>query len=134
MTQKRKETATSSSSKLEGVQPVFAALRGLLLPYKDALEIVRDDPDHLYLNCPGSDAKGNSQFFGAVKVSGRKHLLHFMPVYDFPELLGGVTPALKKRMQGKSCFNFHYLEPAMVAELEELIAQGVARYRSIGKL
>jgi hypothetical protein len=31
---------------------------------------------------------------------------HLIPVYMFPDLLKGLSPALEKRMQGKSCFNF----------------------------
>ncbi len=40
-----------------------------------------------------------------------------MPVYVFPELLGAVRPLLRKRMQGKSCFNFTRVDPALFEEL-----------------
>jgi len=47
-----------------------------------------------------------------------------MPVYMHPELLKRVSPELKKRMQGKSCFNFSSVEPALFKELTALIAGG----------
>ncbi|CAN4277978.1 hypothetical protein LJR125_000839 [Pseudoxanthomonas sp. LjRoot125] len=113
---------------------LFAGLRELLLPYQDDLQVVHNDPAHFYANCARPDEKGKARFFGAVKVSGRKCLFHFMPIYDFPDLLGKISPALKKRMQGKSCFNFESMDQDLVAELKGLVGQGVERYRASGKL
>ena len=113
---------------------LFAALRGLLRGAAGSLQVVHDSPEHFYANGPYLNAKGKPQFFGAVKVSGRKHAFHFMPVYEFPELLAGISPALKKRMQGKSCFNFDAWDPVLMDELAQLVTQGTARYRALGRL
>jgi hypothetical protein len=127
--------ATPQGSAIQANPPkLFAALRDLLLAHKTRLLVVHDDADHVYANCSNLDAKGKPQFFGAVKVSGRKHSFHFMPVYDFPELLAGISPALKKRMQGKSCFNFDVLDQTLLHELQLLVEQGVARYTAAGRL
>ena len=37
---------------------------------------------------------------------------------------------LKKRMQGKSCFNFRTLDEALFAELSGLTKAGVEKYRA----
>ena len=37
-----------------------------------------------------------------------------MPVYMFPDLLDGISPELRRRMQGKSCFNFKKAESALL--------------------
>lgn len=113
---------------------VFTALRNLLLPYRQRLLVVHDEDGHFYANCQHADAKGKPQFFGAVKASGRKHVLHFMPVYDFPELLDNISPELKRRMQGKSCFKFDACDPALLQELQALIEHGAARYEAAGKI
>lgn len=113
---------------------LFASLRDLLLPYSASLQIVHDEEHHFYANCQQLDAKGKAQFFGAVKVSGRKHAFHFMPIYNFPELLADISPELKKRMQGKSCFNFEKAEPALLDELKRLVERGAARYIAAGNL
>ena len=42
--------------------------------------------------------------------------------------------ALKKRMQGKSCFNFDTIEPPLMTELSGLVKQGANRYKAAGKL
>ena len=131
MTLKTKKTATPSAG---SAPTLFSALRAMLLPHRSSLSVVHDDPEHFYANCARSDAKGKAQFFCAIKVSGRKHLFHFMPVYDFPELIDTISPALKKRMQGKSCFNFESMDQDLVAELKGLVGQGVERYRASGKL
>ena len=52
-----------------------------------------------------------------------------MPVYMFPELLKGMSPELKKHMQGKSCFNFKKVEPDLFKELKELTRLSIERMR-----
>lgn len=45
-----------------------------------------------------------------------------MPLYMSLELVGAVPPVLKKRMQGKTCFNFKVLPDAeQLAALERLV-------------
>jgi hypothetical protein len=57
-----------------------------------------------------------------------------MPVYVFPDLLDSTSPELKKRMQGKSCFNFKTPDPTLFAELALLTERGFARYQQAGLL
>ena len=52
-----------------------------------------------------------------------------MPVYMFPDLLDGISPELRKHMQGKSCFNFKKMEPALFDELSELTRVGFKRFQ-----
>ena len=55
-----------------------------------------------------------------------------MPVYLYPDLLDGISPALKKRMQGKSCFNFKQVDETLLAELESLTGKGFSRFQQEG--
>jgi hypothetical protein len=49
-----------------------------------------------------------------------------MALYFNDELTTAISPALKKRMQGKTCFNFKTVpEPALLAELRRLVKTGV---------
>ena len=52
-----------------------------------------------------------------------------MPVYMFPDLLEGISPELRKHMQGKSCFNFRKVDPALFSELAELTCRSAERFR-----
>ncbi|MCR6627685.1 hypothetical protein [Pseudoxanthomonas mexicana] len=133
MTPKKQANKSPAIAAIGNQQP-FVALRGLLLPYRSELEVIHDDPGNFYANCLRPGATGKAQFFAAVKTSGRKHLFHFMPVYDFPELLDNISPDLRRRMQGKSCFNFDKLDPILLEELAGIIVSGTQRYRAIGKL
>jgi hypothetical protein len=55
-----------------------------------------------------------------------------MPVYSQPALLEGMSPELKKRMQGKSCFNFKKSEPELFKELNQLTKRGFETFRKDG--
>ena len=57
-----------------------------------------------------------------------------MPVYESPEPLEGISPALKKRMQGKACFNFTKVDAALFEELDRLVAAGEKRFAGKGWL
>ena len=55
------------------------------------------------------------------------HLLH---MYYNPAAMKALSPALRKRMQGKACFNFTAVDEDCFAELGRLIADGLKRYKS----
>ena len=57
---------------------------------------------------------------------------YLMPVCIFPDLVKAISPALKKRMQGKSCFNFTKIDEALFAELDALTKRGIGRSRAEG--
>ena len=69
-------------------------------------------------------------FFGAVMMFKGYVSYHLMPLYACPELAKTVSSSLKKRMQGKSCFNFRAPDAALFAELSELTNAGLEEYRA----
>lgn len=71
-------------------------------------------------------------YFGSVQI--KKHCVsyHLMPVYVEPALLKGMSNALAKRMQGKSCFNFAETDDTLFKELEALTRAGLVNYREQG--
>jgi hypothetical protein len=50
----------------------------------------------------------------------------------WPDLLSDLSPALRRRMQGKSCFNFTSIDPVLMTELETLTAASFDRFRAEG--
>jgi len=54
-----------------------------------------------------------------------------MGVYAYPDLLKDVSPKLKGRMQGKSCFNFTSLDEPLFAELEELTVRAFQAFQQL---
>jgi hypothetical protein len=45
-----------------------------------------------------------------------------------------MSPALRRRMQGKSCFNFRQVDPDLRAELAALVRRCAVRFASDGRL
>lgn len=111
---------------------VFLSLRAILLPYAGQLLVRRDEASEFYLDTRHVQENQQPLFFAAVQVRKSAVSFHLMPVYLHPALLQGLSQGLKRRMQGKSCFNFKAGEPALFAELEALVEAGFARYRALG--
>jgi hypothetical protein len=104
---------------------ILAVLKPVLARYADRLTVTADSPAGYSLDTkspsPFPQHKGHPMFFGAVRPGKAYVSFHLMPLYMCPELMARVPPALKKRMQGKSCFNFKAApEPELVQALAEL--------------
>jgi hypothetical protein len=112
--------------------PVYTELRKLMAPHTKALNTTRDDDTELYLDTRHIQKNKKPLFFGAVQTKKSFVSFHLMPVYLKPELLAAVSPELKARMQGKSCFNFTKVEPALFKELAALTKAGLASYQEQG--
>ena len=112
----------------------FDRLSALFSPYRDRLVAKKDELGHLSLDAPASRPYPKGLFFGAAKIGKRYVSFHLMPVYVYPDLLDNISPGLRKRMQGKSCFNFTAPDDALFAELETLTQAGFARYERDGFL
>jgi hypothetical protein len=108
---------------------VFQRLKGLLEPYAPALVVVTDTPETYYLNTHALDRHRREVFFAATQIKKTYVSYYLMPVYMFPDLLADLSPRLRKRMQGKSCFNFTTVEDDLLAELAQLTQRGAERFR-----
>jgi len=115
------------STKME-FQEVFDQLKAILIPYSTKLTLVMNTKGTLQLEGAYSEKWKRSLFFGSVQVKKNYVSFYLMPVYMYPGLLKGISPALKKRMQGKSCFNFKQPEPDLFAELTRLTKSGFDRF------
>lgn len=105
----------------------YAALRSILAPYAKKMD-VQDDSDRGYSLNSRKPYRDRTLFFASAVVMKNYVSFHLMPVYAFPDLLKTASPDLKKRMQGKSCFNFKEPEPALFAELKSLTKAGYDRF------
>ncbi len=83
------------------------------------------------LNCK-KPYKGKELFFGGAAIHRGFVSVYLFPVYMFPEVENAIPAALKKRMKGKSCFNFTKVEEPLFAELAKLAARGLAVFRDKG--
>ena len=111
---------------------VFAELRAILEPYSNRLVVTADSAIGYSLDTRHILPNKQPLFFGSVKVQKNYVSFYLMPVYACPELLEGISEALRKRMQGKSCFNFKHIDPELFRELAALTRAGFERYHTIG--
>jgi hypothetical protein len=111
---------------------LFARLQALLAPYAPSLNVIDDAPGKYYLETGYSEKWKKPLFFGSVIVQKNYVSYYLMPVYMFPDLLEGTSPALKKRMQGKSCFNFKQVDEVLLTELEALTQKSFTRFQQEG--
>ena len=113
------------------LQPVFERLRRILKAHTKRLTVESDTADDYSVNAGYSETYKRVLYVGGVQVKKNYVSYHLMPVYMFPELLQDMSPALRKRMQGKSCFNFTRIDETLFAELDELTQRGLARAREM---
>lgn len=125
------ETRTKSAAKSD-FSAAARKLEAILMKYQRGSLKSRPDPwiGGVCLIGPANEAsKGREVWFGAVGERKSYVSYHLMPVYAFPDLLKKVSPELKARMQGKSCFNFKEVDEKLFAELARLTEEGYKRFK-----
>jgi hypothetical protein len=108
----------------------FDELRALMLRAAPDMQVCKDTPSHLELHAPWPNPLKPRlpMWFGAVK-SGRAYVsFHLMPLYVASDLSASIPAGLRKRMHGKTCFNFKTLDAEMSSELEALTRRCAAAF------
>jgi len=111
---------------------VEGRLRRIFDPYRDQLTVAREGPDGIYLELPGYEGKPWG-YVGGTRIGKSYVSYYLMGAYD-GELAGSLSPELRKRMQGKTCFNFTRIDELLFAELASLTARAIARQPRIVEL
>jgi len=124
--------------KADQFRAIYATLRGLMLDRAGsldaALHVTKDEAGSLQIYTRHIMKNKQPLYFGGVEIKKNYVSYHLMPVYVAPDLLQGMSPALARRMQGKSCFNFARVDERLFAELGRLTDTGLATYRELGYL
>lgn len=113
---------------------VFAALHAILKKHERMLRVLKDGPGGYELAAGYSEKYKKDVWFGGVRMGKSYVSFYLMPVYMHPELMKHSTAELKKHMQGKSCFNFKKVDPALFRELAVLTKSSVERFKKEGLL
>jgi hypothetical protein len=116
----------------DGLAATFAALRAILEPQAKRLTVTVDEPGRFELASPTmTDRIGRPLFCAAVKINKSSVSYHFMPLYGNMALRNSLSPALRKRLQGKMCFNFTTVEPGQLKELAAVTKKGIAGFKNL---
>jgi hypothetical protein len=113
----------------EDFPAIFDKLKRILADFEGDLIVKTDGPENFSLDTPFVEKYKKELFFGAAQIKKNYVSYHLMPVYIFPDLLDDVSPGLKKRMQGKSCFNFTSTNEETLSELAGLTRKGFDRLK-----
>lgn len=113
---------------------VFAALKPVLAQHAQRLAVKTDTADEYTLvtksPSPFPQHKGQPMYFGSVRLGKAYVSFHLMPLYMNPQLVKSIPAELKRRMQGKTCFNFK-TEPGTeaIAGLAALTGAALRQWR-----
>jgi hypothetical protein len=113
----------------------FSALKSVFAKHVGQLHVKTDTPTEYTLvgtiPSPLPQHKGQPMYFGQVRLGKAYVAVHLFPLYMNAELTASISPALKKRMQGKTCFNFKSVpEAEILVELKRLIDAGYKDFRA----
>ena len=124
---------TTATEKKQQLKQVFDAYRPILEPYVAGMIAVQNNDHGIYLNTHTIMKNKQPLFFAALAINKNYVSFHVFPVYMYPDLLDGIGD-LKKRMQGKSCFNFSKVDPDQVARMEAMVKAGFDRFKAEGDI
>src|SRR5258705_3488321 len=122
--------APQMSDKTE-FEKVFEDLKSILKPYAKKMDIAHDTDTYYLLNTRYIMKNKQPLCFGGVRLGKAYVSFYLMSVYASPGLLKGMSPELKKRMQGKSCFNFKEVDEKLFKELAQLTKAGAATFSDV---
>ena len=110
-------------------EPVFDRLRAIMNSHRGNLVVTEDSPSKFALAGKVGPAtlaawKGKKKS-GTMSVAwveiGKVYVsYHLLGIYMNPTLVKGISNELKRRMQGKSCFNFTAVNEPLFDELDKL--------------
>jgi hypothetical protein len=113
-------------------EEVHARLREIVLRHRGDLVVTKDDPGGIALEVPGLEGKPWGYVAGTRL--GKSYVSYYlMPVYASAELDASASPELRRRKQGKSCFNFTKIDEALFGEIEQLTAKGIPGFRAVAE-
>src|SRR5437762_61027 len=107
---------------------VFVQLKAIFKPYEKKMDVVSDTDTDYILATRFIMRNKRPLYFGAVRRGKAYVSFHLMSVYTSADFLKSMSPELKKRMQGKACFNFKEVDKKLFAELKELTKAGAAKF------
>jgi len=107
---------------------VFQDLKLILKPYEKKMDVSQDTDTYYLLNTRFLMKNKQPLCFGGVRKGKNYVSFYLMSVYASPDLLKQMSPELKKRMQGKACFNFKAVDKNLFSELKTLTKAGATKF------
>src|SRR5438270_12524185 len=107
---------------------VFAEFKSIFKPYAKKIDVSHDTDTCYLLNTRYLMKNKQPLCFGGVRLGKNYVSFYLTSIYCSPELMKDMSPELKKRMQGKSCFNFKQIDRKLFNELKAFTKAGAALF------
>ena len=127
---KKKTSAARAKAEKPDLAEVFSTLRELLKGFRGNLAVQTDRPGNYHLEAPFILHRKKPLYFAGVRTQKNYVSFHLLYLYFNPAAIKTVPPALKKRMQGKACFNFATVDEECFTQLGQLIGDGLKIFKS----
>lgn len=112
----------------EAFPAIFQALRALMIEAAPGMVITADTDCCLTLKTTWTEARtGEPAWFGWLALKKSYVAYHILPLYSLPELNALVPASLEKKRQGKTCFAFKKIDPALFEDLRALTQAAAAQ-------
>jgi hypothetical protein len=121
-----KSTKVNRNEQARQFEVVYARLSEMLQKHKDKLCVAVEKPGEFWMAVTGAMYRGKPLVFAGVRMCKNYVSYHLMSVYMRKVEM---SPELKKRLQGKACFNFSTVDEKLFGELDELTTSGLKDYR-----
>jgi hypothetical protein len=109
---------------------LFDGLKAVLAKRAAKLSVKTDQPNLYYLETKSeSYHRGGRTMFGCVMQRKDYVSFHLFGLYMNPALLDKMTPDLRKRMVGKTCFKFKRYEPELFRELGGFVDESLRIFK-----
>ena len=130
-TSSRRESGHGETTQNASLSQVFEALAGILVPYARLLDSeMHPNMGYCLKVTHGRPAK--EIYFGSVKLQQDHVSFHLFLLYAYPDLEAQMSPELRKRLEGKTCFRIERFDTSLFRELEALTRISFERFRAGG--
>jgi hypothetical protein len=102
----KKSQPKTKAKNSAGFAAAFSALQKMLEPYEKSLQRIPGRRDRYWLETKCDAYKGRPFCFAGVCRNKNYVSFHLVPMYLRLKIAKNISPALSRRRQGKSCFNF----------------------------
>jgi hypothetical protein len=111
--------------KAKQFEAIYARLFELLNKHKGKLSVGIEKPGTIWMSVNGETYRGKPLYYAGVRMGKNYVSYHLVTVYMNKVKM---SPELKKRMQGKGCFNFASMDQKLFDELDQLTTDGLKNY------
>lgn len=121
-------STTAAEKRSSAAKEPFASLKKILQPFAKRTVAVADTPTCYQLALRDVTFRKRPVWFAGVRAGKAYTSFHLMPLYVCEPMQRRVSPELKRRMQGKTCFNFKAVDEKLFAELAALTQAGFEQF------